>query len=241
MIKVALLDDNVSELSNMAQLLDLYSIEKNISIEYGVFNNGLDLISSLEKGKTFDVFCLDIIMPGFTGIETAREIRGFDKNAPILFFTSSTEYAYDSYSVKAINYVLKPVTKEKFFFIFNELIEQRDAVKEDESLIVRTKDGIQKILITNLTYLEVIGRSVFYHLNSGKTISCNESFSKISDKLLALGCFLKPHRSYLVNMKYLDTIKDNQITLLTGDRIPVAQGKTKGIRETYLSYQMKED
>ncbi len=96
MIKVALLDDNVSELSNMAQLLDLYSIEKNISIEYGVFNNGLDLISSLEKGKTFDVFCLDIIMPGFTGIETAREIRGFDKNAPILFFTSSTEYAYDS-------------------------------------------------------------------------------------------------------------------------------------------------
>lgn len=241
MIKVALLDDNVSELSNMAQLLDLYSIEKNISIEYGVFNNGLDLISSLEKGKTFDVFCLDIIMPGFTGIETAREIRGFDKNAPILFFTSSTEYAYDSYSVKAINYVLKPVTKEKFFFIFNELIEQRDAVKEDESLIIRTGEGIQKLLIANLTYLEVMGRSVFYHLNSGKTISCNESFSKISDKLLALGCFLKPHRSYLVNMKYLDTIKDNQITLLTGDRIPVAQGKTKGIRETYLSYQMKED
>ncbi len=137
--------------------------------------------------------------------------------------------------------MLKPVTKEKFFFIFNELIEQRDAVKEDESLIIRTGEGIQKLLIANLTYLEVMGRSVFYHLNSGKTISCNESFSKISDKLLALGCFLKPHRSYLVNMKYLDTIKDNQITLLTGDRIPVAQGKTKEIRDTYLSYQMKED
>jgi two-component SAPR family response regulator len=83
----------------------------------------------LEKGKRFDIYCLDIMMPGFTGIDAAKEIRTFDKTAPILFFTSSPEFALESYSVKAINYVLKPISKEKLFFAFDELLEQDQSEK----------------------------------------------------------------------------------------------------------------
>jgi DNA-binding LytR/AlgR family response regulator len=179
------------------------------------------------------------MMPGFTGIDAAKEIRTFDKTAPILFFTSSPEFALESYSVKAINYVLKPISKEKLFFTFDELLEQIKAKEEEDAVIVKSNEGIQKILISNLAFAEVIGRNVLYHLRSGKVVECTEPFSSVCDNLLKYGCFIKPHRSYLVNMQYVDTIENHQITLQTLSAVPVAQGKAKEIKQQYLNYQME--
>jgi len=239
MLHIAVCDDNIDELSNMIQLINLYRVSKNFSCENFVFPNGFDLISALEKGKRFDIYCLDIIMPGFTGIDVAREIRRLDKTAPILFFTSSSEFALESYSVKAINYILKPISKEKLFFTFDELLEQMKFQKEEDAFIVKSNEGIQKILISNLAFAEVIGRNVLYHMRSGKVIECTEAFSSVCNKLLKYGCFIKPHRSYLVNMQFVNTIENHQITLQTLSAVPVAQGKAKEVRMQYLVYQME--
>lgn len=239
MLHLAVCDDNIDELSNMVQLIDLYRSSKNFSCEYSVFSNGFDLVSTLEKGTRFDIYCLDIIMPGFTGIDVAKEIRSFDKTAPILFFTSSLEFALESYSVKAINYVIKPISKDKLFFTFDELLEQISAKQDEDAIIVRSTEGIQKVLISNLVFAEVIGRNVLYHLRSGKVIECVESFTAVCDNLIKYGCFIKPHRSFLVNMQYVDTIGNQQVTLQTLSTIPVAQGRAKDIKEQYLAYQME--
>ena len=239
MLQIAVCDDNIDELSNMVQLIDLYRTSRNLNCDHAVFPNGFELVSALEKGKRFDIYCLDIMMPGFTGIDAAKEIRTFDKTAPILFFTSSPEFALESYSVKAINYVLKPISKEKLFFTFDELLEQIKTKDEEDAVIVKSNEGIQKILISNLVFVEVIGRNVLYHLRSGKVTECTESFSPVCDSLLKYGCFIKPHRSYLVNMQYVDTIENHQITLQTLSAVPVAQGKAKEMKQQYLNYQME--
>lgn len=239
MLQIAICDDSIDDLSNMVQLINEYRSSKNVNCEYAVFPNGFDLISTLEKGKRFDIYCLDIIMPGFSGIDVAKEIRRLDKTAPILFFTSSPEYALESYSVKAINYVLKPISKEKLFNTLDELLDQIEVGKDEDAVIVKSTDGIQRILISNLAYVEVIGRNVLYHLHSGKVIECTEPFSLACDKLMKYGCFIKPHRSYLVNMQYVDTIEKHQVTLQNRSSIPVAQGKAKEIKQHYLNYQMK--
>ena len=239
MLQIAVCDDNIDELSNMVQLIDLYRTSRHLNCEYAVFPNGFELISALEKGKRFDIYCLDIMMPGFTGIDAAKEIRTFDKTAPILFFTSSPEFALESYSVKAINYVLKPISKEKLFFTFDELLEQIKMEKDEDAVIIKSNEGIQKILISNLIFTEVIGRNVLYHLRSGKVIECTEAFSPVCDNLMKYGCFMKPHRSYLVNMQYVDTIENHQITLQTLSSVPVAQGKAKEMKQQYLNYQME--
>ena len=241
MLQIAVCDDNIDELSNMVQLIDLYRISKHLSCEYAAFSNGFELVSALEKGKRFDLYCLDIIMPGFTGIDVAKEIRTFDKTAPILFFTSSPEFALESYSVRAINYVLKPVSKEKLFFTLDDVLEQSKLKKDEDAVIVKSTEGIQKILISNLVFAEVIGRNVLYHLRSGKVIECSEAFSSVCDNLLKYGCLIKPHRSYLVNLQYVDTIENHQITLQTLSSVPVAQGKAKEIKQQYLNYQMDEE
>jgi len=239
MLQFALCDDSIEELSNMVRLFDLYRVSKNLSCEYAVFSNGFELVSALEKGKRFSIYCLDIIMPGFLGIEVAKEIRRFDQTAPILFFTTSPEFALESYSVKALNYVLKPITKEKLFFILDEVLEQIKGEKEANAVVVKSSKGIQRILISNLAFVEVIGRNVLYHLRSGKVIECTESFSSVCEKLMKYGCFIKPHRSYLVNMQYVDTIENNHMTLQTLSVIPIAQGKAREIKQQYLNYQME--
>lgn len=239
MFHIAVCDDSIEELSNMVQLIDLYRTSKHLNCEHTVFLNGFELISALEKEKQFDIYCLDIMMPGFTGIDVAKEIRTFDKTAPIIFFTSSPEFALESYSVKAINYILKPISKEKLFFTFDELVEQIKSGKDEETIIVKSNEGIQKILINNLVFTEVIGRSVLYHLRSGKVIECIEAFSSVCDNLMRYRCFIKPHRSYLVNMQYVDTIDNHQITLQTLSAVPIAQGKAKQVKMQYLNYQME--
>lgn len=239
MLQIAVCDDNIDELSNMVHLINQYRTSKNLDCEYAIFQNGFDLVSVLEKGKRFDIYCLDIIMPGFMGIDVAKEIRAFDKTAPILFLTSSPEFALESYSVKAINYVLKPISKEKLFFTFDDILEQLKVEKNDDAVIIKSNEGIQKILISNLVFAEVIGRNVLYHLLSGKVIECVEPFSSACDTLLKYGCFIKTHRSYVVNMQYVDTIENNQITLQTLSCIPISQGKAREIKQRYLAYQME--
>ena len=239
MLHMAVCDDNIDELSNMTQLINLYIVSKNISCEYTAFSNGFELISALEKGKSFDIYCLDIIMPGLTGIDVAKELRSYDKIAPIIFFTSSPEFALDSYLVKAVNYVLKPVSKEKLFFTFDDVLDHINIKNEEDMIIVKSNEGIQKILISSLVFAEVIGRNVLYHLSSGKIIECTESFSAACDKLMGFSCFMKTHRSYIVNMQHVDIIENNKVILQNHETIPVAQGKAKEIKKLYLNYQME--
>jgi DNA-binding LytR/AlgR family response regulator len=241
MLQVAVCDDNNDDLSNIAMFIHLYRASKGYDCECTAFPNGFELVSALEKGKRFDMYCLDIIMPGFTGIDTAKEIRSFDKTAPILFITTSPEFALESYQVKAFNYILKPISKEKMFSAFDELLEQIKAKKDKEAFVVNSGEGIQKILISNLVFAKVAGRYVEYHLRSGKVIRCREPFSSVCEQLMKYGCFIKSHRSFLVNMQYVDLIENHQITLQALPPVPVAQGKAGEIKRQYLNYQMERE
>lgn len=240
MIQIAFCDDNPKELSNLNHYMTQYNLDRNLNCDYDVFSNGLDLIAAIDNGKNYNLYVLDIIMPGLTGMDLAKEIRIRNKHAVILFLTSSPEFALESYTVKAHNYVLKPIAQSQFYSIFDDLIDTLETDDQEKVLLVKSENGIQKILLSNLVYAEVIGRTVIYHIRSNRTISVVESFSALCDKLLRYGCFVKTHRSYIMNMQYVDIIDAKQVTLQTHATIPIAQGKAKEIRQQYLSYQMNE-
>lgn len=240
MIQIAFCDDNPKELSNLNHYMTQYNLDRNLNCDYDVFSNGLDLIAAIDNGKNYNLYVLDIIMPGLTGMDLAKEIRIRNKHAVILFLTSSPEFALESYTVKAHNYVLKPLAQSQFYSIFDDLIDTLETDDQEKVLLVKSENGIQKILLSNLVYAEVIGRTVIYHIRSNRTISVVESFSALCDKLLRYGCFVKTHRSYIMNMQYVDIIDAKQVTLQTHATIPIAQGKAKEIRQQYLSYQMNE-
>lgn len=238
MLKLAICEDNINELSQIVSLVEEYRNQNHAEYNYTVFHNGFELASVFDE-KTFDIYFLDILMPGFSGIDLAKEIRNFDHNAPIIFFTSSPEFALESYSVRAFHYLLKPVTKEKLFSVLTEVLEQIEN-KQGTSIVVKSHNGLQKILLSNLEYIEAMGKKTIYHIFPSRTVECIEKFSIICESLLGEHCFIKPHRSYLVNMRYIDMISNTEIVLQTGSRIPIAQGKSREIKERYLAFQMEE-
>ena len=128
-MKIAICDDNAQELIRISSLIDNYRLEKNMLLTYKTFQSAAELVSTLESGDAdYDVLLLDILMPGLSGLQAAYEIREFDGVTKIIFLTSSPEFAVESYQVKAYNYILKPVSKEKLYTVLDEL------VKEDQNL-----------------------------------------------------------------------------------------------------------
>ena len=112
-MKIALCDDDEKELSGLKEMLEHYEFMHHKLLTYREYTSSVELASQAPKER-FDIYLLDIMMPGMTGVELAREIRSFDKAAAIIFLTTSPEFAVESYTVKATNYLMKPVQEETF-------------------------------------------------------------------------------------------------------------------------------
>ena len=238
MINIALCDNNADDLSSLVSLLNEYTPCINASFRYTCFSNGLDLISALEKGEVFDIYCLDIMMPQFDGMQLSKEILGFNKNTVLIFVSSSPDFALESFSVKAFDYILKPMERGRFFRTLDQAFVQ--ILSHQDYVVVKSNDGIKKLCVSDLLFLEAQGVKTVYHTVDRQAIVCNQKFRSACDSLEVYPCFLKPHRSYLVNMRYIDTIGDSKIILQSSDKVPISHGNIKSIKHTYLEFQMKE-
>lgn len=235
MIKLAFCDDEISELRETSMLLDQYRVERNQEIDYVSFQSPFELLAEIERGTRFDILFLDVVMPGEMGIDVAEEIRHYDNNVKIIFLTSSSEFAVQSYTVGAYFYQLKPIWKESFFRLMDSAIAACEKEQSD-SLILRCKSGITRVELRSLEYCEVIHRTLLIHLASGKVLESNGSLDELCRQLAPYGSFLRPHRSYLVNMEYIKNLSYRGITMSCLTEIPIPRGKYNDIKDAYLEY-----
>jgi len=238
MIKIAFCDDDLSVLNEIEALLRQYRTEHKQEIVYTAFRSPLELLSEIEKGMRWDILLLDILMPGENGISVAKEIRRYDSVAKIIFLTSSSEFAVDSYTVSAYFYQIKPVSEEIFFRLMDSVIYECEKAQQC-SLVLRCKSGITRIDLEKLEYCEVTGRTLVFHLENGKVLECAGSLDELCEKLGQYDCFLRPHRSYLVNMEYIQNISYKAITLDSLAEIPIPHGKCSEIKKRYLEYAFR--
>ena len=239
MIKIAFCDDELSVLNELRILLDQYRVERNQEIEYNAFNSPLELLAQIEKGVRYDILFLDVLMPGETGINAAAEIRSHDSNVKIIFLTSSKEYAVQSYTVGAYFYQLKPIWADSFFRLMDSAIATCEKEMGD-SLILRCKTGITRIGLRHLEYCEVIHRTLFIHLTDGKVLESIGSMDELGSQLEIFGSFLRPHRSYLVNLDYIQDISYKAITMSCGFQIPIPRGKYQEIKDMFLEHAFQD-
>ena len=233
MLKIAFCDDDISILNESRILLDRYRVERNQEIEYTAFQSPLELLAQIEKGSRFDILFLDVLMPGETGIDAAAEIRRYDTNVKIIFLTSSVEYAVQSYTVGAYFYQLKPIWAESFFRLMDSVVATCEK-EQGESLILRCKNGITRVELRQLEYCEVIHRTLFLHLRDGSSLESVGSMDDLFKQLEPVGFFIRPHRSYLVNLDYIQNLSSHAITMLCLAEIPLPRGKYHEVKEAYL-------
>ena len=235
MIKIAFCDDDMEVLHQMNELLDRYRVERNEDITYAAFQSPFELLTEIEKGIRLDILFLDVVMPGQNGMDVAKEIRQYDTNMKIIFLTSSPEFAVESYSVGAYFYQLKPIWEESFFRLMDAVLAECEKKKKN-SLILRSKDGITRIDLQQLEYCEVLGRKLLFHLENGAVLESAGSLDDLAGQLMQYSNFFRPHRSFLVNMEYIQNISSRSIKMVNDAEIPIPHGKCSEIKNIYMEY-----
>lgn len=238
MIKAAFCDDDIGVLGEMQAFLERYQRERGREIAYTAFHSPVELMAEIERGVRFDVLFLDILMPGENGIETAAEIREYDRNVKIVFLTSSAEFAVKSYEVEAYFYQLKPLRWESFSRVMDSALERCEQERKT-SLILHCKSGITRLDPERLEFCEVIHRTLLFHLSSGKVLESTGSLDELSRRLAPWGCFLRPHRSYLIHLGYVQSISYRAVTMSSLTEIPIPRGKYNEIKDAFLAYAFR--
>ena len=231
MIKIAICDDELRFSNDIRQLLDQWE-EAPAHIQAECFSDG-DALIAAHKRKSFDIILLDIVMPVLNGIETAREIREFDKNTKIVFLTSSAEFAIDSYSVKASNYLLKPVEPAQLFSCITDLSEELQA--QEKHILIKDASTYHRVLLHTIEYVEAQNKYVKFVLSDGSYIMSSDKLYTCEDKLLPESNFYKCHRSYIINIHHISSYSLKEITMRSGDRIPISRSCQKDFESRYFS------
>lgn len=238
MIRIAFCDDDINALNEMQGLLDRYCRERGCEIAPTAFRSSVELLAEMERGARFDVLFLDILMPGQNGIEAAGEIRSYDTNVKIVFLTASPEFAVESYAVRAYSYQLKPLKAENFFQVLDAALEECRRERES-SLILRCAGVITRLDLRKLEFCEVIHRTLLFHLSSGKVLESTGSLDDLGRQLAPYGCFLRVHRSYIVNLDYVQNISRRAVTMTCLTEIPLPRGKYNEIKDAFLAYAFR--
>ena len=128
------------------------------------------LLEHLRVRGTFDIYLLDVIMPGQNGIELGLSIREFDQGGRIIYLTASSDFAVDSYRAKASDYLLKPLDKSRLFQSLDNIIKSLE-LEPHACVMIKTREGLRRLPLHSIVYGELVGRCIQYHLSNGSVIT----------------------------------------------------------------------
>lgn len=233
-MRIALCDDEKLHIEQISQVLDDYRTPENMGILYDVYENSLVLLSAMGR-INYDAILLDVIMPGLSGIEVARDIRRENMSIPIIFLTTSPEFAVDSYRVHAFDYLIKPVNREDLFHTLND-IYILNRTRKNDSLTITFARGAYVIPFEQLVYLEVSKHTLIFHMLDGKNHTIGGRLVDYEELLLSRGNFIKVHRSYIVNMDQMKAFDRKSFTAMTGESIAISRNVAKEVQDRYMKY-----
>lgn len=231
MIRVAICDD-MPEFLRSAKALVAEWKTKPDDLLVEVFADG-DALIDAHTANPFDIILLDVVMPLLNGIDTASEIRKNDRTVKIVFLTASPEFAVASYAVKADNYLLKPVDRDKLFHCLDELYA--DILNSAKCITARDMSAVHRIALRNIEYIEAQGKHVLFALSDGSTVNATDPLYSYEGKLLLEDGFFKCHRSYIVNIYRIDSFTPKEIRMHSGYRIPISRSCQKEFEAVYFT------
>lgn len=241
-LRIAFCDDEATQLALTDALLREYGLlHPELALRAFPFSSGAALLEQLRTGDLFDIYLLDVIMPGENGIELGLKIREIDQGGRIIYLSSSPDFAVDSYLPKASSYLLKPVDWDLLFRTLDFITE--NWLQEHQSFVtVKTRGGLQRLPIRSIVYGELVGRCIQYHLADGSAIegtSLRGSFRDAAAPLLAHDRFALCSASFFVNLSFVEMIDSSGLRLVNGGVVPLSRTMRTEVTNQWLDYHLK--
>lgn len=165
MITIGIVEDQELDKQKIVEFIEKYKIENNVSITLKYYNNGNNFIEKYRSDC--DIVFMDIDMPLINGFDASVELRKKDKKVVLIFITNLNQYAIKGYSVNAFDFVCKPINYYSFSTMLKRAITKANYEKNND-IVLTTQNGIIKVDINEITYIEVNNHQLIYHVDNNE-------------------------------------------------------------------------
>lgn len=226
MIRIAICEDNIKDLAHLLHMLGRTDVHSDIT-EY---KDAESLLRDTETGsRKFDLFLLDIYLPGITGVEAARRLRTQNKNALLVFLTTSEDFYREAFDLYAFHYLIKPIQEDSLTEI---LQKASDIVNRPEETLRIAFNGEDTILRQpDISYVSSSNHILHFHMQDGTK---HTSYGKLDEMQprLAEHCFVRCHKSFIVNIRHVTKLTKEGF-YIEDTLIPISRTYTASARESY--------
>ena len=229
-VRIAIVDDQQESLNLLRNHINSYADHHNIPMIIDEFNDGIHIINDYRC--IYDIIYLDIQMKTLNGLETARAIREHDPKVIIVFVTNYVQWAIEGYSVNATDFLLKPVTTFSFEEHFKRVLKIVTK-QEDKSISIKTNDGIIRMPLNTLLFVESDGHYLNFYTHSS-SFTTLDTMKNIEVELEDFD-FYRCNNGYIVNMKYIDSIEDSTI-FIKGHKLQISRPRRKAFLDAFTKY-----
>lgn len=241
-MKIVICDDCMEDLAEIERLLERYKESADAALEVETFTDALQLYHKILQDELADIYILDMIMPGKTGIDIGGLLEKSGK-CVVIYITSSNEFALEAYGVHAVRYLVKPVSEE----VFAEALEYAISyVKMDQDISfqgmrfpIKTREGIVTVSASDIEYIENAARVLDVHLvddSSIKSIFIRKSFDEEIREIEEDRRFMRVHKSFLINMNYVKRLTQDSCYMESGKNIPISKTRAADVKKEYLKF-----
>lgn len=234
-LKIAICDDEKEFRDSAELMLKLYMEEKGVSFQADTFSAPSDLVDATEKGTIYDIYLLDIYMPGITGMSIATELRSRGVKSPIIFLTSSTDHALEAFGVDATHYLLKPYTKDSFYVGMDKAMQSIASHKND-SVILKVDNDYRSILVSKLIYCEAEDKYQRLYLENGERLLVRISGTELYKLLSEFDSFYHCGRAHIINLNHISRVTQSGAEFKNGMQLNLPHTVLAGLRSAFFDY-----
>ncbi len=206
MYRIAVVDDQEEGRADLKAFLARYASERKLAVEIFEYEDGESFLKSYKNN--YEIVLLDIEMQGIDGMETARRLRERDEKVCLLFVTRLANYAVQGYGVRALDFLVKPVSYENFSLKMDRAVTEAERARKKEILLLTT-EGSRRVRTEDIFYVEVLNHTLIYHTREGE-LYVRGSIRDCEEKLAPCD-FARCNKSYLVNLRYVTEIRRGEI------------------------------
>lgn len=235
MIHIAVCDDEREYLENACEMLAQYTSVRDVEIAIDRFSNSSELLDKIEDGTRYDIFLLDIYMPGVSGMSIAAELRSRGIHSAIVFLTSSTEHALEAFGVDATHYLLKPYAQQGFFAAMDKAV-QGISLSVSDSIVLKIDGEYRNISVSKLLYCESDGNYQRIFLKDGKELHVRMTQLELYELLERCGCFFRCGRAYILNLNHIKKLAQKVVLMQNGAELPIPRSAIATVRTAFFNY-----
>ncbi len=236
MVTIFLCDDNKQMINKYCNLINKFAHKNRIAYTLSTFESGEELLFHLsDSPNQADIIYLDILMETLNGIEAAKQLRELGCNSEIIFLTSSEDYVFDAFDASPVQYLIKDsTTSERFEEILLRAVSLAESKKTE--MFVCESGSVRKVIpIRDISVFEIYKRLVRVHYKGGESFEYYGTMEQLEKQMLDKN-FVRVHRSYLVNLKYIVKFQRPNLILKTGEVIPIGVTYTKLVDQVFSDY-----